>query len=128
MKNRGGGRSIGEARRISFTPTLARWPLSTGPPPPPLRPSGHSVVDEDNSAGYSCGNGPGQAACVGSLETPVHDAEAKGQVACQQHGQGQGAACRVPRPTTRPRAGSASWECAGGAGVVAGGGNKEDGQ
>jgi len=37
-------------------------------------PSGHRFVDEDNSAGYSCGNGPGQAACVGSLETPVHDA------------------------------------------------------
>jgi len=31
-------------------------------------------VEGDNLAGYSCGDGPGQAACVDSLETAVHDA------------------------------------------------------
>ena len=42
----------------------------------PLRyvdPSGHRFEDGDNDANYSCGNGPGQAACVDSLETPAHD-------------------------------------------------------
>ncbi len=42
----------------------------------PLRyvdPSGHKFVEGDNDANYPCGK-PGQAACVDSLETAVHDA------------------------------------------------------
>ncbi len=31
-------------------------------------------MEGDNDANYSCGDGPGQAACVDSLETTVHDA------------------------------------------------------